>query len=60
MDGGSGFSEAVRRRDGIRWWVRNKFTEVHVPGDEFLRGRDRVQAVIYAYEHGLTAPGTEP
>ena len=42
MDGGSGFSEAVRRRDGIRWWVRNKFTEVHVPGDEFLRARDRV------------------
>ena len=25
-----------------------------------LGARDRVQAVIYAYEHGLTAPGTEP
>jgi hypothetical protein len=42
MDGSSGFSKEVRRRDGIRWWVRNKFNQVRVPGDEFLSARRRV------------------
>jgi hypothetical protein len=42
MDGRSAFSRAVRERDVIRWFVRNEFNEVRVPGDEFLRARRRV------------------
>jgi hypothetical protein len=42
MDGRSAFSREVRRRGGIRWFVRNEFDEVRVPGDEFLRARRRV------------------
>jgi hypothetical protein len=42
MDGRSAFSRAVRDRDQIRWFVRNDFNEVRVPGDEFLRARRRV------------------
>jgi hypothetical protein len=42
MDGRSAFSREVRSRDSIRWFVRNKFDQVRVPGDEFLRARRRV------------------
>ncbi len=42
MDGRSAFSKDVRDRDWIRWWVRGKFNEVRVPGDEFLRARRRI------------------
>ena len=42
MDGRSAFSQAVRARDGIRWFVRNEFDEVRVPGEEFQRARRRV------------------
>lgn len=42
MDGSSAFSQAVRARDRIRWFVRDEFREVRVPGDEFLRARRRV------------------
>ena len=42
MEGRSAFSKQVRDRTGIRWWVRNTFDEVRVPGGEFLRARRRV------------------
>jgi hypothetical protein len=42
MDGRSAFSREVHRRDSIRWFVRNKFDQIRVPGDEFLRARRRV------------------
>jgi hypothetical protein len=42
MDGRSAFSEQVRDRNRVRWWVRGTFNEVRVPGDEFLRARRRI------------------
>jgi hypothetical protein len=42
MDGRSAFSRAVRDRERIRWFVRNDFNEVRVPGAEFLRARRQV------------------
>jgi hypothetical protein len=42
MDGKSAYSDEVQNRDELRFLIRNKFDELHIPADVFARERQAI------------------